>query len=475
MKKKKKSPKSKIINSLRFPTLVGLVALVGFFLGLHFLGQQFIWTSRAGAEAQPREVKITNIDADSFTVSWQTEKLALGGVKINLGDDQELTLLDIRGEQSLEEGQYYTHYVAINDLTSDREYQFLINSNGREYGQENKENGRPWVVKTALLATGISPEVKLAYGQVVDEQGEAVAGALVYLDIPQLAPLSSLTSDSGYWMVPFAFAYGSDLSVLADYQEGLVEEIILVEAGSLGRSVVSNITRNNKPVPPITLGQDSDFRDLNGIEQSLDQEGGQGGQFPLDPGDYEAAGKQFTIINPEEDEGVATFKPEIFGTVPFEGTVEVVVESETVYQGEAQVDENGFWRYSPPGSLEPGEHTVTAIFTNSSGEKQTLVRSFVVLAAEDDVAFTATPSGEQTSPTPTNIPTVVPVSTATPTIAEVSATPTLTPVATATPAGTTISPSPTGIPQTGFSIFSNLGLWVGGVILLAGGFLTLLL
>jgi len=255
---------------------------------------------------------------------------------------------------------------------------------------------------------------------------------------------------------------------LADYQEGLVEEEILVETGPLGRSVVSNISRNNKPVHPITLGENSDFRDLNGLEQ--DPDSNSAGQLPPSSGDYEAAGKEFTIINPEDEEGVATFRPEIFGTVPFGGAVEVVIESETIYQGEAEVDDEGFWRFSPPGNLEPGEHTVTAILTDGSGERKTLIRNFVVLAAEDGAAFTATASGDQVSPTPTPT-TPAPEVTVTPAPTQVVAT--NTPVLTTIP--TVVSPLPTEIPQTGFGIFSNLSLWVGGVVVIAGASLLLLL
>ncbi|MBL7078450.1 fibronectin type III domain-containing protein [Candidatus Shapirobacteria bacterium] len=457
MKKQKQLLKSKLTGSLRFPTPVGLITLIGFFLGLHFLGQQLIWSSKAGGEAEPKEVKITNIDSGSFTVSWQTDQPSLGTVKLILVD--EVTFVDKRELEQALKKDHYTHYVVVDNLNSNQEYSFLINSNGRFYGQENRENGKPRVVKTASLATEVSPEVKLAYGQVVDTQGGPVAGVLVYLNIPQVAFLSSLTSESGYWMIPFAFAYDPDLNVLADYQEGPVEEEILAEAGPLGRSVVLNITRNNRPVPPITLGQDSDFRELNGLDQPLDSNSsGQGGQFPFDHRDYQAAGKEFSIINPEEDEGVATFRPEIFGTLPLGGgRVEVVIESEVVYQGEAQVDE-GFWRYSPSGSLEPGEHTLTATFIDVLGQKQSLVRKFVVLAAEGEAAFTSTPSG-QVSPTSTIIPSVTPVPTLTPT-------PTMVIAATNTPA-----PSPAEIPQTGFGLLTNPGLLAGGVVLIAGLFL----
>jgi len=459
MKKKRNLTKKRPIDSYKFPTLIGIIALAGFLLGLNFLGQSLVWGSKASVKAVPQEVRLTNITDNSFAVSWKTDKLALGGVK--LFSPREAVISDIRQLVQGKIGEYYTHYVVVESLGANQECGFWVGSNGRYYGQSGKENESAYLVKTAPVAVNVSSETKLAYGQVVDEQGMPVANVLVYLEIPQIAPLSSLTSASGYWVVPLAFAHSFDLLSLADYQEGPVEEEIVVDAGILGRSQVVNLTRNNKPVPPITLGKDDDFRSLNGGGRAFDTESpGVEDQSQFFEGERAVVEKEFALLNPEDDEGVATFRPEIFGTGPRKGKVEIIIESPVIYRGVAEVDDKGSWRWTPPENLSLGEHQLTVKFKDKdvNGQERTLVRNFVVLAAEDSAAFTATPSGEQASPTPTiaSTPTLAP--TLAPTL-----TPTLVPTATVS-----FSPTPTQMPQSGSMIFLSRGFLAGGVVIIAG-------
>ncbi|MFH1602060.1 MAG: hypothetical protein ABIB61_03840 [Candidatus Shapirobacteria bacterium] len=472
----KKLIKNRFAGSLRFPTFVGIASLLALLLIINFFGQKFIWGSIAGTQAVPQGVQVTNISGDSFTVSFTTSQAAY--VTLDLVSPQKAIYNDIRFDQDQEKREFYTHYIKINNLQISAEYEFMITSNGRTYGQDGKEKGRPFLTRTAPFKADPSLENRLAYGQIIDFQNQAVGGVVVYLNIPEVAPLSSLTSDSGYWMVPFAFAYAPDLTNLANYQEGEVEEEIRVEGGPFGQSEVLNFTRNNKPVLPITLGRNDDFRDLSGASQAQATPTASSGRISLEDQDYQRAGEEFTIINPENGEGVATFRPEVFGTGPLDGQVEVTIESDTIYQGKVDVDEQGFWRYAPPGNLEPGEHTLTAVFTSVLGEKITLKRNFTVLAADNDTAFTATPSGGQVSLTPSPIFTPTPTTTRAPTTTPIL-TPTLTPSApTSTPSVPAASPtfsSPTQIPQTGQGIFANAGLFLGIAVLASGLFFIFLL
>jgi len=434
--------------SKKIPTYLGLVSLLILLILLSLINQRLTLGLKATVGTVPKEVKITNVTSNTFVVTWKTERPSSGMVKMFLSEEKLSN--DVRDLQENSRGEYDTHYVLVDGLLANETYYFWINSDGRFYGSDGKIEGDRFSVRTAPIETTTSLDAKLAYGQIIDSQGNPVESALVYLSIPQVSPLSGLTSSSGYWVIPLAFAFNSELTEVADYREGEIKEEIIVDAGSLGKSRVVNFTNNNKPVPPITIGQDADFcQSNNGSSNDQENGVGQGGYLPSYNGGGEKK-KEFKILNPEEGEGIATSKPEIFGTGPQGGTIEIIIESPVVFRGEVSIGSNGEWRWSPPGNLSPGEHTVTVKLKDEGGETKSYIRKFTVLAAEGDTAFTSTPSGDMISPTPTPLPTTV-------------LTPTSTPGAVLTS-----TPTPTGIPQTGSFRPLMSVLLIGGVILAAG-------
>lgn len=441
----------------RIPTPLGLF-LVGVILLLSFfIKKKVVFFPRAGGKAAPQEVRITNVTDRSFTVSWRTNVNTTGAVKLVDGESERM-VLDVRekeGRRVLGE----IHYVLVEGLEADKEYFFWIYSGGKDYGQD-KEGGKPFRVKTAKLFSGSPSEAKLAFGRVVDQEGKPAEGVIVYLTIPGIAPLSSLTSSQGNWVVPLAFAFNQSLTQPADYQEGEIKEEIVVEGGSRGRSRGFNYTAFNKPTGEIVLGEDFDFT------QSPPPSSQEKKESRLDlPSSSLTPTKDFEVINPDEGETIYTSRPEIFGFGPSGGKVKITVESATRYEGEVEIGPDGEWRWLLPGDLSPGEHTLTVEFTDSEGKEKVVQRRFVVLAAEEGPAFTASPSGEEVSPTPTPTltPTPTPTSTPTPTL---TLTPTSTP--TSSPAGRTTMPSTeSGVPQTGLLTPGIISFTMGVIIIIA--------
>jgi len=448
-------------NSLRIPTYLGLFGLILLLSLVNFITRRFIWGPKASVTLIPQEVEITNVTSTAFTVSWKTDKPTVGMVKIV--SPEEKIFADSRDLTRQEAGEYYLHYVVVSGLSPAKDYYFWVGSNGRWYGSEGKEEEKKFRVKTAVTEAVMPLEAKLAYGKVIDQNNQPVAGALVYLKIPQVAPLSGLTSSSGYWVIPLAFAFNPSLTALANYQEDTTEEEIIVEGGALGRSRVVNFTRNNKPVPPIVLGQDSDFRHLNGVvSPTKSEKKEEKGQLPPLEREGEKE-KEFKILNPEEGESVNTTRPEIFGTGPSGKKVEIIIESPVVFRGEVVVGEEGEWHWSPPENLTPGEHRLTVKLKGEDGQEKVYTRKFIVLAAEGEPAFTATASGQTASltPTPTSIFSPTPTSTPTLTItASATATATLSPTLTST--------TVTQIPQTGLPFSLTASLLTGIVVLVFG-------
>ena len=450
------------VRTGKIPTVLGLFFLLVTLALLYFISETRIFGSRASAQIIPRGANVTNVIDRSLSVSWETQTATTGFIKIFI-DGEERIFFDVRDRVSGSSENYYLHYVLVEGLNPSSEYRFQLVSGGKSYNLLGEAENRS-TAKTAAIYSGQPPEAKLAFGRVVDSNGEAVSGILVYLDIPGMAPLSSLTSSSGIWVIPLAFAYNAGLSAPANYQEGEVKENISVEGGNMGRSLVVNFTRDNRPVRNIVLGVDSDFTNQDSIKDNelgfnAGQEGGS--NFATNGSLYEKE-KEFEIISPNDGETVSTLRPEIFGTGPKLGLVKITIESSVAYESSLEIGDSEEWQWTPPGDLELGSHTLTVDYTTPQGEKKSFVRNFVVLAAgdENDPAFMATPSGETTTPTPT--PTTV-----APSVSPIN-TPTLSPTPTTDLSRSTMPATDSGVPETGILLPVMTAFVIGSVFLFAG-------
>lgn len=400
----------------RIPTILALSLLFFLAVGLGLVEKKRIFFSRADQQITPLEVRITNITDNSFVVSWVTARETSGLVRLLTGNGERVfpDLRDRTGELS----QFTTHYVEVVGVKSNQDHRFLIISGGKEFFLSGNN---PYHVRTAPLFSGELPRANLASGTVETVDGQPAEGAIVYLTIEGISPLSSLVTGEGNWAVSLAKAFSSDLTGLASYQEGEIVEEIFVQGGRLGTAAARVYTENDDPVPPIILGGDYDFTQEDQAETDSYLE-------PATPSSTEhsrlegleiddlSAEKPFIILNPEEGEIISFPRPEIFGTGPRGAKVKIILESPTTYEAEVEIDQSGSWRWTPPHDLAPGVHTLRISYLNpQTGQEETFVRSFVLAASDSETpSFTATPSSKITSPTPVLTATLAP--TATPTI-----------------------------------------------------------
>ncbi len=405
-------------KQVKIPTLVGLIVLLaGIAAGVYFIQQSPNWLLRASPESKPKQVKITNITDGSFAVSWVTDEATSGFVKYSTDSSFDLVAKDDRDQLSGKTNNYKTHHVTVKGLTPQSRYQFKIGS-GRSIFDNN---GQPFDTTTAPKLSQAEPASDVAYGNVVNQNDQPVEGAIVYLSLNGATPLSTISKSSGNWVIPLNTARSEDLNNFATYDKSASIEDIFVQAADSGFATAIATTGNDNPLPTIKLGNNHDFRTTGGsnntenpIGQMLEEQ---------NPPDIELDGltsndsqetnfdnQQLTIINPSQDENLNTQRPEFLGTAPAKQTLTITVESEPVYTGTVQVDENGNWSWEPPADLEPGDHTITVSMADGTTESKT----FTVLAQGDSSlpALTATPSA-QISPTPTIMPTSSPTPTPT--------------------------------------------------------------
>jgi len=426
------------------PTILGLLILViGVIGGVLLINKSSTIFSQADSGSTPSQLKNTNITESSFSISWITNQPTTGFIKY--GNDNNLILVgkDDRDQFSGKSGNFLTHHVTIRGLKPATVYYFKIVSGGNIYDN----NGVIFQVNTAPASKNPTPENDVAYGTVLDQNETPAEGVIVYLSLPDAVTQSTLTKNSGSWVIPLNLARSSDLSSYSNYDRETSTEEIFVQ-GSGGTATATTITKKDSPVPSITLGGNFDFRNTP-LEPGGNQEPTpSGSQFPSsDNQDYSSFKEtgSISIINPSAGERINTQKPEFLGNGPVGETINIEINSSTPLKDKVTVDANGNWSWSPPAKLTPGEHSIT--ISLSTGKSVT--RRFMVLAADssDLPFFTASPSA-----------------TLTPTLAIISPSPSLTiPTISLTP-----TPTTTPTPQPGNLTPTFLIFIMGSVLVFIG-------
>lgn len=440
------------------PTIIGIIVLIlGVATGVLLVrGSQFFRLG-AASEVSPKDVRITNISDSSITVSWVTDKETSGFIK--WGESQNTPDKNELGQSQI---QSTTHISTITGLAPETSYFFKINSRGSDFDA----NGIPWQVKTGPTLAFVRSE-NLISGSVITASGNPAGGALVYLTVGGGSPLSTITSESGSWVIPVFSARTQNLTGYIPLNETSTLLEISVNAGPEGVASAQIYPQSARPVPSIILGQVHDFKSLPPSSSSeipkasigLPEVSTPSSGFDVPKGTATPSTSTVTLESIDEGEIVTSTKPAFFGEGPPGTTLTITVESEPITTS-VKVPTNGDWNFSPLTNLDPGPHTITISWRDAAGILRTLTRNFVVQAAEGP-AFESTPSATPTS-TPKASPTASP-----------SASPSSTPKATPT---TSASATPTAppIPQSGNLTPTMLLFIMGlGAIMVSGTILIL--
>ena len=441
------------VNKKKIPTFLALIILsISLAFGVILVQSKNIFRLGADETMAPKDVRISNITDNSFTVSWTSTKDLAGFIA--WGKSQS-SLENIEGDEIGESG--YVHSVSIQGLNPSSTYYFKINSGGVDFDN----NGVPWKVDLPQKISN-QTSIKPISGVVLTATGDPASKVLVYLNIGGANLLSTVTSDNGSWIITLSDLRSSDLSSPYSLDEKADIINISVQAGPMGTSSAQIYAQSARPAPPIILGQTHDFKNLSPTssdevpeaELNAPEKVEKTSKFNVPDENPESNPKDVTITSIKDGEVINTEKPEFFGEGPPGTEITITVESDLITEG-ITVKNSGNWNWSPPTNLEPGTHKITISYKDENGILQTLTRTFIIQASEVP-AFEATPSATpEISPTPET--TSTPLSISESPISTSTATPTSTSTATAVPK-----------PDSGISA-PTFAIIILGIALMLGG------
>jgi hypothetical protein len=408
--------KSNKIWDKPLPRIFGVFVLL-FSLGTIFwLSRNIVlFESKAAIGNTPKDVQISNISADSFTISYLTDEPVTGS--ISYGNNQQLSEVAFDDRDKNTPDAHRVHYFTLKNLTPATKYYFSIASGDSIF----KDDSKLFEVVTAKnQPDNASPNININ-GKLTLDDGSTPSEGIIYIssgapsakDGSQM--LSTLMNPNGSFSIKPNLILKKDLS--GPFSVSTATAFNLTATDSTTRSNVSFFAFNANPLPQIILSKNYDFALGSGFATTtVSSESAQVTGFPQLTAGEQSHGP--AIITPKSDDKLKDQQPLFEGTGLPNSDVEITINSEHEIVATVQTDGNGNWEFRPDIPLEPGEHKITIRSLNSAGILQTITRSFTVFAqgsqfVEPSISPTRTPTpiiqAATPTPTPTSLPTATPI------------------------------------------------------------------
>ena len=383
----------------KIPTVLGLVILIaGLIVGVILVNSRTSLQTKAGPTESPKNIKITNKGSNSISISWTTDVPMTGYLRYS-EDPVKITSPagDVRDQISGTSQSYTSHYVNITGLNPNKQYYFNIGSGSQTYN----DNGKPFQFRTFDNIS--SPPEDVISGKIINADTTAVNGAIVFLELNGIEPMSAITKSDGTWRINISSAR-TDAGKIPEIDKETTVLSLFVQAGTSGTATALTNTKNARPVPDITLGKNQSF--IEGGESFLanTETASRSGTFELDESQLASFDNQqtgevlslVTFVNPAIDgELIATTTPEFKVKLATGSGLVMTVGDQS--SGLLLPDGSGEFAWSPTNELAKGMNSLLVEYGDENDDFQSISRSFNVLAIGDVAglpAFTATPSAK---------------------------------------------------------------------------------
>lgn len=405
--------KRKSVLQKQMPTLLGILVLViALVAGLLLFGKGTgVFAPRASAETTPKNVRLSNVTDNSFTVSFFTDEAAIGfikyGTKANKLNSQAS---DDRVQLSGTTGNYNVHHITVRGLEPNVTYYYVLGTGSS--GTTFDNNGAPFSVATAAQLSS-APESTMIYGNVYNAAGTPGEGSVVYVTISGVGDLSALVRNTGGWGIPLATARTTDGRAAADYDEetslGIIvqgnklsdiaryqttvgeaqpaADIILGQTIAASPSPKRIPTNSSSPSPTI----------VPTVQPTLDPDGNLGVTEASDSGELGEVSTASAVLTLSGNDigtpsAVVKEQPIIKGQAAPNAEVKFEIHSDNEITSSVVADENGEFSLDLAAlgeTLEPGEHTVTYSYIDpNTGEEVVRTETFIVEGSQESASST---------------------------------------------------------------------------------------
>ncbi len=419
----------------RMPTLLGIFMItIGIGITSILVKNGVIVIGRAAGGEIPQNIRISNIQDSSFTVSYTTAQSNLGSISFGKDKIMGKIALDDRDQPTGLVKPYLTHHVAIKNLEPQTKYFFSIIS-GQTTFQNTENSDNPFEVTTGPSLKNPPPTQQPMAGKIILADGSNPNEAIVYISIQNAQTISTLVKSDGSYILPLNNLLKQDFTAFFSLSPTTIIQMLVV--GPSGESNIRLLANQINPVPIITLSKNYDFTSSTSpvatSDASLNSTKTSFPSFSINPKENTAP----QIIAPKKDEKFSDQQPQFSGAASPGAKIKIIIHSDENIQTQVVVDQNGRWTYRPGSKLSPGQHTILVSAPDQFGILKTISQTFTVYAAGTQVNESATPSA---TPMLTITPTVIATASIT-----VSPTPSSTPTPTLTtiptPTNTTIHPT----------------------------------
>lgn len=396
-------------NRKKIPTPLALLFLLMIVLSVSFLARR---VNRVAIQARKLPVellKVTNITYNSATIFWRSQKKEVGWIiygeeKNNLNQ----TRFDDRDLEK-QKNNYFNHYMTLDFLKENTKYFFKI---ANSKGLLGNVGNIPFELVTQLKFT-LTTNVKPAFGRVLNKNGAPVTDGIVVLTMAGASPLSTLTKNTGEWLIPLYYlTKEGEMGLFLPKPETAVTIEIINEDGLT--SQIKTTFASVSPLPQtVILGENYDFKgeNINVLSQTDNRL---------------SSGKDLEIIFPKEGATIPGRIPLFKGTaLPGKKVTLFITIGRNTRSFEITTKKDGIWEFTPFFEFQPGKYKTTVTTKNESGKEIKQERAFTIAKSGEAVLGEATPSATvavtPTLPSPSPTATVVP--TATPPVTGINFTP----------------------------------------------------
>ncbi|MBN2101166.1 fibronectin type III domain-containing protein [Candidatus Dojkabacteria bacterium] len=209
----------------------------------------------ASRESETQAIIVTNLDSNSFSVFWKTEKQTETRIKLISSESKYTVSSDDRDDEVSESRA--SHHVTFEDLTPDSEYRIQVLN---PYIPSFIPQLSPSItVKTKPVSEESKTTADRVYGTIYDEKYNGLSNVMVFLTLDDKTFLSSVTNDEG--------GYSFDINKLSPEEDIYIEKIYIEAEGYESMQYIAQ-SQLDQPVPSISLQPEEQIAEENSSKLS---------------------------------------------------------------------------------------------------------------------------------------------------------------------------------------------------------------